>query len=107
MQTANQPNDAGPQDRAPRQNQLVTSPAEALAHCSVRVCGDPGRDPPSAGRALPAAYQPISTSRSCTTNCTLAPTGRQTLVGTCPKGRPVSTGTVHTLRNFDTTAFML
>ncbi len=38
--------------------------------------------------------QPMSASRPCTHNSTFAPTGSVTLVGTCPKGKPVRMGVV-------------
>ena len=43
-------------------------------------------------------HHKIRASRPCTTNWAWRPTGRQTLVGTCPNGRPVKMGTGHTLR---------
>ena len=62
-----------------------------------RVC--PNRDQ--------GLYQATSTFRPCTTSRTLAPTGRLTLVSTWPKGRPVSSGTLHTERSCATAVFKL
>ena len=81
---------------------------EADANCKARSApsGPSRRIVWSIVRALPAPHQPINTSRPCTSKVTRAPTGRVTLVGTCPKGNPVRSGVEVNERTCCTAAFM-